>query len=62
MSRAQDERCMKCIRNVAPAIRRAAVVRIWKEHLKGKDLKEILLEVAPLTDLDSLDGEPRFAP
>ena len=53
---------MKCIRNVAPAIRRAAVVRIWKEHLKGKDLKEILLEVAPLTDLDSLDGEPRFAP
>lgn len=47
----QDERCMACLHTIAPAMRRAAAIRIWAEVRKGRGLKDVLQEFAPGTKL-----------
>jgi hypothetical protein len=47
-----DERCAACVRELAPALRRAFAVRVWTEVSRGRDLKETLLLLAPGTVLE----------
>jgi hypothetical protein len=47
----QDDRCAACLHTMAPALRRAMAIAVWKGVRSGLALRDVLVQLAPGTQL-----------